>query len=56
MPICVVRDEKVEMWKILTIPIFDWGAKKARVKSSELAMESNQIGLDEPLFCGKCSL
>ncbi len=31
----------------LTIPIFDWGAKKARVKSSELAMESNQIGLDE---------
>lgn len=31
----------------LTIPIFDWGAKKARVKSSELAMESNQIDMDE---------
>lgn len=31
----------------LTVPIFDWGAKKARVKSNELAMESNQIGLDE---------
>lgn len=31
----------------LTIPIFDWGAKKARVKSSELAMESNQIDFDE---------
>ncbi len=31
----------------LNIPIFDWGAKKARVKSSELAMESNQIDLDE---------
>lgn len=31
----------------LNIPIFDWGTKKARVKSSELAMESNQIDLDE---------
>lgn len=31
----------------LTIPIFDWGAKKARVKSSQLAMESDQIGMDE---------
>lgn len=31
----------------LTIPIFDWGAKRARVKSSELAMESNQIDFDE---------
>lgn len=31
----------------LTIPLFDWGAKKARVKSSELAMESNQIDYDE---------
>lgn len=31
----------------LNIPIFDWGAKKARVKSSQLAMESNQISFDE---------
>ncbi|MEG0795126.1 MAG: TolC family protein [Odoribacter sp.] len=31
----------------LNIPIFDWGAKKARVKSSELSLESNQIDLDE---------
>ncbi len=31
----------------LNIPIFDWGAKKARMKSSELAMESNQIDFDE---------
>lgn len=31
----------------LTIPIFDWGAKKARVKSSQLAMESNQISFNE---------
>ncbi len=31
----------------LNIPLFDWGAKKARVKSSELAMESDQIGFDE---------
>lgn len=31
----------------LTVPIFDWGARKARIKSSELAMESNQIDLDE---------
>jgi len=31
----------------LTIPIFDWGAKKARVKSSQLAMESNEIDFEE---------
>lgn len=31
----------------LTIPIFDWGAKKAQVKSSQLAMESDQISMDE---------
>lgn len=31
----------------LTIPLFDWGAKKARVKSSELALESSQINLTE---------
>ena len=31
----------------LNIPIFDWGSRKARVKSSELAMESDQINLDE---------
>lgn len=31
----------------LTIPIFDWGAKKARVKSSQLAMESDEISLEE---------
>lgn len=31
----------------LTIPIFDWGAKKARVKSSQLAMESDNVSLDE---------
>lgn len=31
----------------LTIPIFDWGAKKARVKSSQLAMESDEVDLDE---------
>lgn len=31
----------------LTIPIFDWGAKKARVKSSQLAMESNQVDFNE---------
>lgn len=31
----------------LTVPIFDWGAKKARVKSTELAMESNQIDFEE---------
>ncbi len=31
----------------LNIPIFDWGAKKARVKSSELALESDQISFDE---------
>lgn len=31
----------------LTIPIFDWGAKKARVKSSEIAMEADQIDFTE---------
>jgi len=31
----------------LAIPIFDWGAQKARVKSSELAMESNEIDFTE---------
>lgn len=31
----------------LTIPIFDWGAKKARVKSSQLAQESNEIDFEE---------
>lgn len=31
----------------LNIPLFDWGAKKARVKSSELSMESNEIDLEE---------
>ncbi len=31
----------------LAIPIFDWGAQKARVKSSELAMESNEINFTE---------
>ena len=29
------------------IPIFDWGAKKARVKSSEIAMESDEISFAE---------
>lgn len=29
------------------IPIFDWGAKKARVKSSELALESTKIDINE---------
>lgn len=29
------------------IPIFDWGAKKSRVKSSELSMESNQVDFEE---------
>lgn len=29
------------------IPIFDWGAKKARVKSSELALESTKIDIQE---------
>lgn len=31
----------------LSIPLFDWGAKKAKVKSAELAHESNQIDFDE---------
>lgn len=29
------------------IPIFDWGARKARVKSSELALESTKIDITE---------
>lgn len=31
----------------LTIPLFDWGAKKARVKSSKLAMESDDVDFSE---------
>ena len=31
----------------LTIPIFDWGAKKARVQSSKLAMESDKVDMSE---------
>lgn len=31
----------------LTVPIWDWGAKKARVKSSELGMQSDKINLEE---------
>lgn len=30
-----------------SIPIFDWGAQKARVKSSEISMESNKIDFAE---------
>lgn len=29
------------------IPIFDWGARKARIKSSELALESTKIDITE---------
>ena len=36
-----------EIGVTLTIPIFDWGAKKAKVKSSQLAMESDEISLEE---------
>lgn len=31
----------------LTIPLFDWGAKKARVESSKLAMESDDVNFTE---------
>jgi outer membrane protein TolC len=31
----------------LSIPIFDWGAKKARIKSTEISMESNKISFEE---------
>lgn len=31
----------------LTIPLIDWGAKKARVKSSELGMEADELSLEE---------
>lgn len=31
----------------LNIPIFDWGAKKARVQSSKLAMESDEVDYTE---------
>lgn len=31
----------------LTIPLFDWGAKKAKIKSAELGQESNIISMDE---------
>ncbi|MDR0981905.1 MAG: TolC family protein [Culturomica sp.] len=30
-----------------TIPLYDWGAKKARVESSELAKESDEVNLEE---------
>ena len=36
-----------EVGVTLTIPIFDWGLKKAKVKSSQLAMESDEISLEE---------
>lgn len=36
-----------EIGVTLTIPIFDWGAKKARVESSKLAMQSDEIELEE---------
>ena len=36
-----------EVGVTLTIPIFEWGAKKAKVKSSQLAMESDEISLEE---------
>lgn len=31
----------------LSIPIFDWGAQKARIKSTEISMESNKISFEE---------
>lgn len=31
----------------LTIPIFDWGARKAKVKSAELGMENDELDLEE---------
>lgn len=31
----------------LSVPIFDWGARKARVESTKLAMESDEIDLTE---------
>ena len=40
-----------EIGVTLTIPIFDWGAKKAKVKSSQLAMESDEISLDVRQIC-----
>lgn len=30
-----------------SIPIFDWGARKARIRSAELRMESDEISFDE---------
>ena len=42
-----------EIGVTLTIPIFDWGAKKAKVKSSQLAMESDEISL-EKRDCHRC--
>jgi outer membrane protein TolC len=30
-----------------SIPIFDWGAQKARIKSSEISIESNKIDFEE---------
>ena len=43
-----------EVGVTLTIPIFDWGAKKAKVKSSQLAMESDEISLEEKRDCHRC--
>ena len=44
-----------EVGVTLTIPIFDWGAKKAKVKSSQLAMESDEISLEEQKKdCHRC--
>ena len=40
-----------EVGVTLTIPIFDWGAKKAKVKSSQLAMESDEIVIDVRQIC-----
>ncbi len=31
----------------LSIPIFDWGAKKDRVKSTELSIEANRLNIEE---------
>ncbi|MCC8173900.1 MAG: TolC family protein [Odoribacter sp.] len=31
----------------LSIPIFDWGARKARIRSSKLSLESDEINLDQ---------
>jgi len=31
----------------LTIPLWDWGEKKSRIKASEASLESNRVSLDE---------